>query len=213
MLALTLGTGERPGLFIRLDLDILKGDGLHHLTDGAVCQNHGGHQILVCQIKALDGQAGHFLHGGRRENDHPIVTVTAASGSLKIVGLGGLNAAKSRTAALDVDHQRRHIGTGNVAQSLRFQGDSGAGGGGHYTHTGCGRAVNHIDRRDLTFRLQEHAADFGHLLCHVGSYFCLGCDGISEVMAAAGADGGLCDCFVALHKYSFCHRNLLISPR
>ena len=128
MLTLALGTGERPGLFICLDLGILKGDGLHHLTDGAVCQNHGGHQIFVGQIEAFDGQTGHLLHGGRCQDDHPVVTVTAASGGLEIVGLRRLDAAESRASALDVDHQRRHIGTGNVAQALSHQGDSGAGG-------------------------------------------------------------------------------------
>ena len=58
---------------------------------------------------------------------------------------------------------------------------------------------------DLTFRLQEAAADLGHLFCHVCGDLRLGRDGIAEVMAAAGKNGGFGDRFVSLHQNFFRH--------
>ena len=202
---LTLGAGQRPRLFVSFDLHIFKGDRLHHLTDGAVRQDHGGHAVLVCQVETLDGQACHLLHGGRRQNDHPVVAVTAAFGSLEVVGLRGLDAAQTGAAALDVDYEGRHVRTGDIAQTFGLQRDSGTGGGGHNTHAGSGSAVDHVDGCDFTFRLEEHTADLGHLLCHVGGDLRLRGDGVAEVVAAAGANGGLRNGLVTLHKYTLCH--------
>ena len=66
---------------------------LHHLTHSTVCQNHGSHAVLVSHFKAFDSQISHLLHACRSQNDHMIVTVTAAFGSMEIVGLGRLNTA------------------------------------------------------------------------------------------------------------------------
>ena len=63
---------------------------------------------------------------------------------------------------------------------------------------------------DFTFCLQEDTADLGHLLCHVGSDFGLGSDGIAEVVTAAGTDRSFCDGLVALHQYTFSH--FLVPP-
>ena len=125
--------------------------------------------------------------------------MATAVSCLEVIRLRGLNAAKAGAAALDINHQCRHIRTGNIAQTFSLQGNSGAGGGSHDTHTGSGSTVDHIDGCDFTFCLQEHAADLGHLLCHIGGNFCLGGDGVAEVMAAAGTNGGFCNGFVALH--------------
>ena len=205
MLALAIGSRQCPGLFVGFDFGIFKGDGLHHLSDGAVCQDHSGHEILVRQIKALDGEACHFLHGSRGQHDHPIVTVTAALGGLEVIGLGGLNTAQARAATLDIDHKSRNIRACYVAQALCFQRDSGAGGRGHNTHTGSSCAVNHVNGCNFTFRLQEDTADFRHFLCHVGGNFRLRGNGISEIVTATGANRRFGDGFIAFHKYSLCH--------
>ena len=199
MLPLHLCAGEGPGLIVDFHLRVLEGDGLHHLPDGAVRQDHGGHEVLVRQVEALDGEAGHLLHGGGGQDDHAVVPVTAALGGLEVVGLAGLDAAQAGAAPLDVHHEGGHVGTGYVAQALALQGNSRAGGGGHDPHPGGGGAVDHVDGGDLALRLEEHAADLGHLFRHVGGDLRLGGDGVAEVVAAARPDGGLRDGFVALH--------------
>lgn len=205
VLTLALGAGEGPGLVVVLHLYVLKGDGLHHLANGAVSQDHGNHAVLVRQVEALDGEAGHLLDGGGSQDDHVVVAVSAAPGGLEVVALAGLDAAETGAAALDVHYESGYVTAGDVAQALAHQGDSGAGGGGHHPHArGCG-AVDHVDGSYLALRLEEDTADLGHLLGHVGGHLRLGSNGVAEIVTAAGLDRRLGDGLVALHQYSFCH--------
>ena len=153
----------------------------------------------------MNGELGHLLHRGGSQDDHVEVTVTAALGGLEVVGLRGLDTAETGAAALDVDHQRGEIGAGQVGQALALEGDSGGGGGGHDAGAGGGHAVDHVDGGNLGLSLEEHAADLGETLGHVGRDLGLGGDGVTEVVAAARDDGGLRDGLVTLHKYLICH--------
>ena len=134
-----------------------------------------------------------------------IVAVTAAAGRLEIVGLGGLNAAQSRTAALNIHDQTGQVTAGHIGNTFTLQGDSGTGGGGHGP-LACGSCANdHVDRGDLALRLQEGAADLRHTLRHISGDLGLGGDGIAEIVPAAGHDGGFSQGFVALHQDLFSH--------
>ena len=157
------------------------------------------HAVCIGKLKALDGQFCHLLHRGGSENDHAEIAVSAALGSLEIVGLAGLNTAKSGTASLYVNHQCRQICSCKIGKSFAFEGDSGAGGGGHDSVSRRGNAVNHIDRSDLTLCLEEGAADLGHLFCHVCGDLGLGGDGIAEIMSASRMKRRLGDGFISLH--------------
>ena len=200
MFPLHLRARQGPGLVIGLHLHVLEGNWLHHLPDGAIRQDHGGHKVLVRQIEPLDGEARHFLHRGRSQHDHAVITMSAALGSLEVVGLTGLDAAQTGAAPLHVHHKSGHVGTGYVAQTFTFQRNTGAGGGGHNPEACRRRAVNHINGSDLALRLKEHAAlNFRQALCHIGGDLRLGGDRIAEVVAAARPDSGLRDGFVALH--------------
>ena len=85
--ALHLSARYRPRLFHGAAAFLGKNDGLHHLTHGAVCQKHGRHTVLVRKVKGESGKIRHFLYGIGGEHYKMIVSVTAALGSLKIVGL------------------------------------------------------------------------------------------------------------------------------
>ena len=82
---------------------------LHHLAYGAVRQDHAGHAVLVRQIESFDGELRHFLNAGGGQNDHVEVAVAGSAGGLKVIRLGGLDAAQPRAAPLHVHHQRGQI--------------------------------------------------------------------------------------------------------
>ena len=186
--------------------------GLHHLSHGAVRQQHDRHAVLVRQVEALDGQISHFLHARGGEHQHVEIAVARAAGGLEVVRLGGLNAAQAGAAALHVHHQRRKLRARHVRETLALQGDSRAGGGGHHAMARGGHAVDHVDGGDFALRLQEASADFGHALGHVGGDLRLRRDGITEVVSATGLNRGLRDGFVALHQYLFSHVTNLTFP-
>ena len=184
-------------------------DGLHHLAHRAVGQQHGGHAVFKCQTEGLLRQVRHLLHGRGREDEYVEIAVTGASCCEEVIGLRRLDAAEARAAALDVDDQRGQIRARQIRDALALERDAGAGRGGHGELAGGRDAVDHVDGRDLTFRLEEHAADLRHALGHIGRDLRLRGNGVAEVMAAAAADGGFCDGLVALHQYFFLHSPLL----
>ena len=63
--ALRRAADQVKAFFICFDLRILEGNGLHHLANGAVGQNHCRHAVLIRQMKALHRQTGHLLHRRR----------------------------------------------------------------------------------------------------------------------------------------------------
>ena len=202
--ALHLGAGGGPGVIVAEGVAGLgQGNGLHHLAHGAVCQHHGGHAVLPRQMQGAAGEVGHLLDGGRREDQHMEVAVAGAAGDKEVVGLGGLDAAETGAAALDVDDQGGQVCAGEVGDTLSLQGDAGAGGGGHGRVAGGGDAIDHVDGRDLALGLEE---GLGHFLGHVRGDLGLRGDGIAEVVAAAGQNGGLREGFVPLHQNGFTHK-------
>nr|OZC22159.1 hypothetical protein SPACI_15100 [Sporomusa acidovorans DSM 3132] len=82
-----------------------------------------------------------------------IIAMAAALGSLEIIALGRLDAAKPRTAAHNVDNKTGKFGAGNVGNAFLFQADSRAGRRGHHSGARPGRPIDHVDGRNFTFRL------------------------------------------------------------
>ena len=142
-----------------------------------------------------------------------IVPMSAALGGLEVIRLRGLDPAEPGAPALDVDDQAGKIASRDIGDALLFQGNARRGGGGHDASAGARDAVDHVDGRKLAFRLQERAADLGHPFGHIGGNLRLRGDGVTEIMAAAGADRRFGDGFVSLHQNLVCHVAHLISPR
>ena len=53
-----------------------------------------------------------------------IIPVAAALGRLKIIGLGGLDPAKSGAASDNVDNNTRQVGARNVGDALLIQAEA-----------------------------------------------------------------------------------------
>ena len=200
-----LGSCGCPGLLGHGSHVKIKAHRLHHLSHRTVCQDHGSHAVLVGELESLYGELSHLLNGGRRQNDHAEVSVTAGTGRLEVVGLAGLNTTKSGAASLNVDHQRGKICACEVRKSLTLERDSGAGGGGHHAVARRCNSVHHVDGGDFTLRLQEGSPDLGHTLCHVRRDLGLGSNRISKVMTATCDNGSLSDCLVSFHQNLFRH--------
>ena len=114
-----------------------------------------------------------------------------SAGGLPVVGLGGLDAAKARAAALHVDDDAGQVGAGHIRDALALERDARRRRRRHHASAGRRCAVDHVDGRDLAFGLQIRAADLGHALGHVGGKLGLRRDGIAEEETAACADGRL----------------------
>ena len=179
-------------------------DGLHHLADQTVSQDHHGVAVLVRDIKGLLDEVHSLLHVGGSQDHGAVVAVAAATGGLVVVTLSGLDGAQAGTAAHAVDDDSRDFRACQICNALLLQADAGRGGGGHGPHAGAGSAVNHVDGRNLGFGLDEHTARLGQVHGHVLGDFALGRDGITEEAVAAGADGSLGDGFVTLPQF-LCH--------
>ena len=113
---------------------------------------------------------------------------------------GPLTAAEAWTAALDVDDKRWKVGAREVGDSLGLERDARARARSHRAATSRGAAIDHVDRGDFAFRLEERAADLRHALCHVRRDFGLRRDRITKIMPATAAYRRLGDRLVALHQ-------------
>ena len=205
MLSLAVRAGESPRLVVILNGDALDGYRLHHLAEGTVGQEHRRNAILLSYVKCVRREAYHLLYARGSNYEEVIVPVSAAAGCLEIVGLGRLDTAETRAAALHVNDERRKVAACHVADAFFLQRNSGARGARHNSLAGGSNADAHVDGCDLALRLKECSADFGHALCHVCRHLGLGCDRISEVESAACHNSGFRDRFVTLHQNLVCH--------
>ena len=196
-----------PGLLLVVD-DVLihlgEDDGLHHLADHAVRDDHDGVAVFVGGVESDLHEVDGLLHGGGGEDDETVITVAAALGGLEVVALAGLDGAEAGAAAHDVHDDAGQLGGGYVADALLLEGHAGGGGAGEDARAGAGSAVDHVDGADLALGLQEAAADLRHARGHVLGYLRLRGYRVAEEVAAAGADRGFSYGFAALHK-SQCH--------
>ena len=206
--AFAFGAGNCPvlGSFVQFN-GVGKNNRFHHLAHGAVCKKHTGHAVFVGKFKTFKGHICHFLNRSRSKNDYMEVAVTGSACCKKIVGLRRLNAAKAGAAALYVNDKSGKIGTRKVRNTFAFKGNTRAGRRSHGTFAGGGNAIYHIYCGNFAFCLKKNTADFGHFFGHIGSNFCLGCNGISEVVTASGKNGRFGKGFVALHKNFFLHNS------
>ena len=197
--------GRGPGLGLEISrglavAGLIHVHGLHHLADQAVAQDHDGVAVAVGDVKGLLRQRHSLLHRAGRQHAHAVVAMTAAARGLVVVALRGLNAAQAGAAAHHVDDDAGQLSAHDVADALLLEADSGRGGAGHHAPARAGRAVDHVDGRDLAFGLQKAAAHLGHALGHVFGNLILGRDGIAEKEAASGLDGSLGNRLVALQE-------------
>ena len=133
------------------------------------------------------------------------------TGSLPVIGLGRLDAAQPRAAALDVDDDAGKVGARHVRNALTLERHARRGGRRHDARTCRSGAIDHVDGRDLAFGLQISAALLGHALGHIGCNLGLGRDGIAEEEAASGADGRFGHGLVALHQHLFLRHQRITS--
>ncbi len=193
-----LAAGDLPrlyeGLFLR------QGHGLHHLAHHAVREDHYGRAPGFRQGRGLVEDVHGLLEIGRGEHGHVVIAVTAAAGDLEIIRLAGLNAADAGAAAGNVEDDERHLGGAKKAEALLHQGDAWGGGGNEHASPGSARAIGHVDRAQLAFRLHEGTTPLGQLFGHIFGYLALGGDGIAEIEATAAPHGGFGKGLVALHQ-------------
>ena len=171
-----------------------------------------GVRYLSATSKAFMVNSTASCTDGGGKDGHAVVAVSAAAGGLIVVRLGGLDGAEARAAADDVDDQAGKLRAGDVADALLLEGHARAGGAGHGARAGAGRAVDHVDGRDLALGLDERAAHLGQALAHILGDLALGRDGVAEIVAAAGLHGGFRDGLVALHHLSV-HTHACLSTR
>ncbi len=86
--SLALRTGSCPR-FLR---EISRGyvfpfDRFHHLANHAVEQHHDGNSVPIGEIERLLHEIDDFLDRGRREDDQPVIAVSASARRLKIITL------------------------------------------------------------------------------------------------------------------------------
>ncbi len=102
-------------------------NGLHHLADHAVGDDHDGALVLVGGVEGDAHEVDALLDGGGGKDDEVVVTVAAALGGLEVVRLAGLDGAEAGAAAHHVHDDAGQLGAGYVADALLLQGDSGGG--------------------------------------------------------------------------------------
>ena len=199
MLLATLAAGGCPGVDggqIALG-DFLPLDGLHHLADQTVQNDHAGVTILESNVEGLLNEVDSLLNVAGSQADHAIVAVAAAAGSLEIVTLTGLNGTQTGAAAHAVDDDSGDLGTDHVRDTFLLQADAGRRGGSHSLQTAAACAVDHVDSSQLGLSLNEHAAVLGHVRGHILRDFALRSDGITEIAVATCTNSSLSDCFIA----------------
>ena len=119
---------------------------------------------------------------------------------LIVIGLCGLDAAETGTAALYVDDDAGKVTACYVGNTFAFETYSGGRGRSYCSCAGSGCTENHVYCGNFGFSLKRKSAALGHILCHIFGKLGLGSDGVTEEKLAAGAYCRLGDCFVALHK-------------
>ncbi|CDB30890.1 unknown [Firmicutes bacterium CAG:137] len=184
-------------------------NGLHHLTDHAVGQDHDGVTVVIGHVKGNLDIVRSLLNGGGGEDQVAVVAVAAAPGGLVIVALGGLDGAQAGTAAHHVHDDSRQLRAAHISDALLLQGDAGGGGGGHSPDAAAGSAVDHVDGGNLRLSLDEAAAHLGQVEGQIFRNFVLRGDGIAEEVFAAGTNGGLGNGLIAFPQF-FLHRILLM---
>lgn len=118
---------------------------LHHLSDDTVTENNGRVAVFEGKVKCFAYKVVHVLSGCGGEYDGMVVTVSASLYGLEVVSLAGLDGSQTRTAAHYVHYDAGQLGSGDIAQTLAHEADSGAGRGGHYLLSAAGTAVYHVD--------------------------------------------------------------------
>ena len=211
MLALALVPSGGPRLLRQLLNALGKHDGLHHLAEHAVGEDHGRHAVLVGLLEGQVRQIGHLLDGGRSEHEHLEIAMAHGAGGLPVVGLRGLDAAKARAAALHVDDDAGKVGARHIRDALALKRHARRRRRGHDARAGRRCSVDHVDSRDLAFGLQIRAAFLGHALGHVSGNLGLRRDGIAEEETASCADDRLRHGLVALHEHLFLRHQRITS--
>ncbi len=97
----------------------------HHLPDDSVGENHRRSAVFEGEVEAEGHEVGHFLNGGRGEDDKVVIAVASAFCGLEIVALGGLDCAESGAAAHTVEDERRELGGGKVGYAFLFERNAG----------------------------------------------------------------------------------------
>ena len=198
--ALAAVTAARPILFGDLTRGLcLEVDGLHHLTECAVCKDHTGHTVDIGKVKRFADEGCDFLNRVGRENDRVAVAVAERLGCLIIVALCRLDTAETGAASLYVNDNAGKVGADYVGNALALERNSGRRGGGDNSRAGACRAENHVNSSDFAFCLKRKTASFRHLLCHIFGKLGLGGDGVTEEKLTARTDRSLSDSLVALH--------------
>jgi hypothetical protein len=208
-----LSAGHRPlragpwGLAHRRQLG-----GLHHLADAPIRQHHGDGAVALGQIEGQDREVDGLLHRRRGQSDHPVIPVAAAADNLVVIPLGGRDVPQAGAAAHHVDDHAGHLRARDVGEALHHQADARTGGRGHHPGAGAGRAVDHVDGRDLALRLHEHPPQLRHAPGHILQQLGLWGDGIPEIRLDAGPDGRLRHRLVALQQLPRHARLLILTP-
>ena len=211
--ALVLVPDRRPGLFGKVGgIDgVGQLDGLHHLAEHAVTEDHNGRTVLVGDVERGEREVAHLLHGRGCEDDDVEVAVAGCARRLPVIRLGRLDAAEAGATALNVDDDARQIGTRHVGDALALERDAGRRRGRHDARARSRSAVDHVDRGDLAFSLKVGPSDLGHALGHVGRKLGLRRDGVTEEEAASRTQRAFCESLVSLHHDFLCHDNPYLS--
>ena len=175
-------------------------DRLHHLAEHPVGQHHDRVAVVVGLVERDLHEVGQLLQACGGIDQQAVVAIPAAPRRLEVVGLRGLYAAQPRSAAHDVDDDARQLGAGDVGDALLLERDPRRRRRGHHPGPAAAGPIDHVDGRDLTLGLDEHATDFGQLRRHVFRQLGLRGDRVAEERPAPGPDGCRPDDLVALHQ-------------
>lgn len=177
-------------------------DRLHGLTDHAVCQQIDDDAVFFGQLEGEAREVAHLLRRGRREHDAAVTAVSAAFDDLIVVGLLRPDVAEPGAAAHDVHHERGQFAAGEIADPLLLQADSEPRTRGHRAAAVRGGAHDHVDRGDLTLRLQERAPELRETARRGVGDFAGRRDRVAEEAFASGEQRAVDHGFVALQQHS-----------
>src|SRR5690606_5120435 len=79
-------------------------DSLHHLSKHTVTHDPPKGTVSVSSVEGLYHQFIQFLDTAGRKHYHPVIAVSSSFGGLKIIALGGQDAAKARARSYYIDN-------------------------------------------------------------------------------------------------------------
>jgi len=184
------------------DLDLVLSRQLHLLrdvSDRLVEEQDDRGPVPLREVERAHRQVEGLTHALGTQGDDGVVSVGSPSRLHHAGRLGKGLQTGARSAALDVDHDARHLGHAGVAEVLLLEGEARTAGGGHRLGAGQRATDDGPHGRDLVLHLNEPTADPGQACRQSLGDLGGGSDGVAGEEPQAGGKRACGACFIAGH--------------